>query len=556
MQMEFLKGPNRSRRLESSSKHFSTIQVVSLLLLIAANEPFHVSAFINRPIILGRNVERYASSRIQTVKANDFQSLRIHQDPMLAAAQLQTATIPLKVPVNGGSSFVEVDLISILHVADEEFYHQIERDTNGYDAVLFEMIVQKSMIGEDAKGRRRIVSPLYPSAGQLQLARQYGLRAQLEEMDHVRKRHWYLADMDRESIVELQRQRGEVTLDGPDWAQGMGAMAESVRGSRLGQQFQEVVQALTVGRPAINDKVLPRFFLPGASWGRALRSLLWLTPCPELQVMVMDWSRTFPRTGTFSKVASLIADAVLCGDLRTARKLGFAQMLVSSQVDGGAWGGSRAGSTAVLVAERNKRVVEEVRREVLDESQNQKLLLAGGRRRIAVLYGSLHMQDLVSQLQSALGAQVAGPNLWRTAWTIPLPPSAFPAAGPVLSVPASAVDDDAVARANRLLAQQQYGKPVPGSEMAAMIGKLKPVTARDAVKLALVPAYLAIGAWDWSDLLRQISASGAAAGEDGGGAAGVAILLYLVRHAYLYYALSKWIVQWNEKMFDSSTLEP
>ncbi|CAN0533163.1 unnamed protein product, partial [Ectocarpus sp. 8 AP-2014] len=73
------------------------------------------------------------------------------------------------------------------------------------------------------------------------------------------------------------------------------------------------------------------------------------------------------------------------------------------QAGGGNWGQS----DAIVVKARNQVVVEETER-----------ALAEGCRKIMVLYGGLHMQDLTSQLCKQLDAtqDIAG---WRTAWVVP-----------------------------------------------------------------------------------------------------------------------------------------
>lgn len=53
-----------------------------------------------------------------------------------------------------------------------------------------------------------------------------------------------------------------------------------------------------MGRQA-GDRLLPKFFPPlGSSLNKpalVLRALLWLAPCPEAEIMLLDWARTYPR---------------------------------------------------------------------------------------------------------------------------------------------------------------------------------------------------------------------------------------------------------------------
>jgi len=62
----------------------------------------------------------------------------------------------------------------------------------------------------------------------------------------------------------------------------------------------QVKRALILGRQA-GDEILPKFFPPlGSSLNKpalVLRALLWLAPCPEAEIMLLDWARTYPRSG-------------------------------------------------------------------------------------------------------------------------------------------------------------------------------------------------------------------------------------------------------------------
>lgn len=61
----------------------------------------------------------------------------------------------------------------------------------------------------------------------------------------------------------------------------------------------QVMRALILGRQA-GDEILPKFFPPlGSSLNKpalVLRALLWLAPCPEAEIMLLDWARTYPRS--------------------------------------------------------------------------------------------------------------------------------------------------------------------------------------------------------------------------------------------------------------------
>jgi hypothetical protein len=71
-----------------------------------------------------------------------------------------------------------------------------------------------------------------------------------------------------------------------------------------------------------------------------------------------------------------------------------------------------------------------------------------------------------------------------------------------------------------------------------------------ASAIAIAVAYISIGAYDWSDTFIHVTTHL----EDGLTvdsviAATASIGLYVLRHVYMYYGLSKWLVQWDRKLF-------
>jgi hypothetical protein len=75
--------------------------------------------------------------------------------------------------------------------------------------------------------------------------------------------------------------------------------------------------------------LMPKLFLRGGSFVRLLRFGLWFTPCPELQLMLLDWSRQYPPAGGLSSLLRAMLGALSRGDLATLRRLAFSQMLTS-----------------------------------------------------------------------------------------------------------------------------------------------------------------------------------------------------------------------------------
>lgn len=81
-------------------------------------------------------------------------------------------------------------------------------------------------------------------------------------------------------------------------------------------QIEKVTRALVVGRQA-GDKILPKFFPPlGSSLNKpalVLRGLLWLAPCPEAEIMLLDWARTYPRYACPVVIPRIAALVRVCG---------------------------------------------------------------------------------------------------------------------------------------------------------------------------------------------------------------------------------------------------
>ncbi|CAM9752532.1 unnamed protein product [Phaeothamnion confervicola] len=486
------------------------------------------------------------------------------------------------------------------------------------------------------------------------LARSYGLCAQLECLDYARHPHWLLADLSREQARNpaAALNTGDCSYDGGSVGHGGGNRPDR-RGSAASpasaaarapvaakdcatalrmapqpppplqppqwlEQMREVAHTLAVGhRRGVGGRVLPQFFLQDGLNGAALllRVALWLCPCPEADLLLLDWARAYPRAGGVTSVLPAMVASALRGDFRTARKLGFAQQLVSSQSvataagDGAGDGGggvSRGGggdtramaaSTTLTPTEaamqmRNAVAVAEVARAATD-----------GCRRVGILYGGLHMRDLQRRLLRGVPGQLpalepAGVR-WETAWRVAtvLSRSAVPwqqqqqwrvggnrngsdAAAPKIREAMASTVAEVEAMAAKIPreareAAQAFGvaaSEASDSAAAAAEAALSPAELlySHAPLALLAAAYVTIGAWDWADTISTMAAAafGGSGGDDaagtggggfggfgGGTAAGggieavAAAALYVVRHAYMYYGLSKFLVQWDEKLF-------
>ena len=98
---------------------------------------------------------------------------------------------------------VEVALVGALHIADGEYYEDLNDRFKGYDSVLYEMIKGKSVRPQSRSGSGHPVSQI-----QLAMKSMLGLEFQLEGVDYTPK-NFVHADMDPKTFARLQREKGE-----------------------------------------------------------------------------------------------------------------------------------------------------------------------------------------------------------------------------------------------------------------------------------------------------------------------------------------------------------
>ena len=390
---------------------------------------------------------------------------------------------------HGGSGGppMEVALVATVHVADAEYYrHLVEDVLPRYDRVLFELITDEENLEVDEEGRRRLAAgvPHLAPESLAVMAGVHGLSCQLDHVDHARP-NWYHADLDRGKMQQMQRDASEEVFgeeDASRWGKGF-------KGLRVPKEVGEVLGA--IARGPVKHRQTP---LRGL-----LRSALWaLVPTPEVFLLVLDWTWSNPGAPRPSRALPPLVDALARMDLRTARKLAFAQTLTNArELEKGADAverGEASGDRSVLIGERNNQVVAALRQAERDGVAN-----------VAVLYGGLHMPDLEAKLGSELGlARLAGEPRWLTAWEIPLG--------------SNGTDD---------------GPPT----VAALLG---------------APLYLVASGLDW---YLCLSAWGDIATDSALQAAGVLAAVYgsyVLRRGVLYYSLAKWLFDWERGLFGDS----
>lgn len=293
----------------------------------------------------------------------------------------------------------EINMIAMVHVGDKEYFKSIESDLLASDAqgeqtiTLFELLTDENNVLDpktdgsmskesghkfDTAGLQlpRLRVPLGPSADAQRLAVSQGLCAQLDAID-FKKPNWYVADCSSQTLRKL---KDNMTL------------AEQDTESSMRPALLEALLVALMGRA----KTMPKA-------AQFARSFIWLVPCPEAQLLLFDWIWAGGRP---APVLGAILDAISAGNIAGARKLAFAQMLVSAQNAKDVYG-SGAGAVATINA-RNTFATQRIR-EALDEVEEHK---SERNSRIAVLYGGAHVPGLCKALEYDLDCEQVNLS-WR-----------------------------------------------------------------------------------------------------------------------------------------------
>lgn len=329
-----------------------------------------------------------------------------------------------------------IDLFSTVHIGDKEYYETLNYRMKNYDIVLYELITNQDNINTDLSRGRAFKSRLKEVVYSRQtegLAAQFGFSNQLDL--NLKQKNWYIADLDIETIREMES-KNTLSLQKQFWLSQIG-----------GRTFSQ--------------KLLRNFFIDDKFFITVLRIVSWLTPCPELGCLLIDWSRMMPNAGGFSPILIPILQHILQGNFQAASKLSFAQQLLSGLPDSGAWGGEALSDIPIRVLARNQECVRvlsgfldehtefvqgKIKNEVcgsLEKAlyrQNSVLISKKNNDedpvtdsvetnpvdeelKIAVLYGAYHINDLTKRFINDIGLTPkpsdSPVNSQITAWTVP-----------------------------------------------------------------------------------------------------------------------------------------
>ena len=476
------------------------------------------------------------------------------------AWELQSATAVFRRRGAGPGDAREVTLAATVHVGDAEYYAGLQDECeSNYDVVLFELITGEqnlvpgeppslpdrpedrgatkkepdarrarratletleetdalpgSASGGDASARRmetstletpflpRLAVALAPTEDSRNLAYVHGLRAQLDALDLTRPA-WYVADMPKEELTRAQEEAGEAAFASArrdadrrpsSEIPGVAAKARSLMDRA---RLEKAANKSPTGAlpPALEAlAVAARGRAGGGPAKQLTRALCWLVPCPEAHLLLLDWVWGGGRP---APVLGAMLDFLTSGQIESVRRLAFAQMIVSAQAKGAVGGGSEV---PVLVRRRNERALECLR----------VALGAPGVRRVALLYGGLHMPGLAAGMVGSAGddakagevSEIAGLGFeastvrWRSVWRVEAP------------------------------------------------------RARSSVaRWAALPALLILDGTDWA---ATVTDAAEAFSQEAFFACFAVLALYVVRHGAVYYSLGKWVLEWNKQLFDA-----
>src|SRR4029078_5487539 len=98
------------------------------------------------------NAKKTPTQSADKDKERQDRFVRVTRDKEENPVALQTA-IRRFVPADNGKSRPIVDLIGAVHVADASYYQQLNKEFEGYDAVLFELVAPSGVVPKKGQPR-------------------------------------------------------------------------------------------------------------------------------------------------------------------------------------------------------------------------------------------------------------------------------------------------------------------------------------------------------------------------------------------------------------------
>lgn len=299
------------------------------------------------------------------------------------SSELQTAIVSYKkrFPWILLNPFLQVDLVSTIHIADKEYFTALQKELEPYDSILYEMVTSKESLENRrnpiaAKRLKTSRSRGFSILGliQRQMARVLALDFQLDCLNYEAK-NWYHADLDFETFTLLQKEKGESFYS---FARDM-----TIRSTKAMIQPALVTEGLDTWRSKLLwvSRVFP---MP------LVGLFLIVAFCADFENQTED----YPELEALSRL-----------DIGAAMKVFLAKRLTSELTQGT----SEIEEKSVIIGERNRAATEALKRAIEQ-----------GSKRVAILYGGGHMPDLGRRLREEFDL-VPSEVRWVTAWSISNP---------------------------------------------------------------------------------------------------------------------------------------
>lgn len=428
--------------------------------------------------------------------------------------ELQTAVVSMSKKLSNGKTRV-IDLHSMLHFGEEQYFSfYSNEDYFNYDKVFYELLISENLLDTNSDGSQSLKqtngdNPISPTPSDKSTATTYGLQCQLDLIEYTKK-NWIHCDATSEEYQEILSKSSSESAAEPlsIWALASTAAAPI---SQYTSALIRPITPSTVGSELLrysSMRLFTNLFLEGSTLATFFRLLLWtFSPSPEVSILLLDWSSLVepkPSGLGFSTVFIPVLESLVTGNLVEARRLVFAQLLVSSQTSG-----SRDEN---IVKCRNSIALKKLQKYINEDDES-----------IAILYGAMHCQELQSSLQR-MGYTVVQKD-WRTAWGVSVP----------------VFGTDTLGSESRRI---RYGGKLWGT--FAMNANPKEI----GIGLVAVPLYLMVGGFDWLGTWEEVAHS-----LDNGMSTDALFLafFYLMRHIALYLGLAKFVVNWDG---EQSLFEP
>ncbi|XP_051152597.1 uncharacterized protein LOC127266404 [Andrographis paniculata] len=316
----------------------------------------------------------HASSADQFLRNNSIADfMRFRRD---TNSQLQTAIVRYrkKFPWSILQPFLQVDLVSTIHIADKEYFATLQNVLETYDCVLYEMVASRESLENrrNHEAKKKVKGQGFNIIGciQRQMAKLLMLDFQLDCLDY-QAGNWLHADLDLETFKLLQQEKGE-------------SLFTFARDMTL-KSTKAIVQPTLVREDL----------------GPWRSKLLWASrviPMPLVGLLIIGGvcadvgsNKEYPELEALSRL-----------DFGAAMKVFLAKRLTSdfTQVT------ADVEEDSVIIGERNKAATAALSRAI-----------DGGNNKIAILYGGGHMPDLGRRLREEFDL-IPYQVQWITAWSI------------------------------------------------------------------------------------------------------------------------------------------